>query len=185
MTLQRRLASSPFAIFKSIVRRKERLEARLKEETLLLQGRELQDELKISTKFEELRLEDIDDIYEDKNASEIEEKENEFIDNATTALTLSELKLEIETLKELEILSKSVVDAGTDSKWQELKRILDDELMVDPNGARRKLVLFTEFKDTLIDLARKIRNSLGRGSQRDTWLCSSKEKKTSGSCLYE
>ena len=162
MTLQRRLASSPFAIFKSIVRRKERLEARLKEETLLLQGRELQDELKISTKFEELRLEDIDDIYEDKNASEIEEKENEFIDNATTALTLSELKLEIETLKELEILSKSVVDAGTDSKWQELKRILDDELMVDPNGARRKLVLFTEFKDTLIDLARKIRNSLGR-----------------------
>ena len=162
MTLQRRLASSPFAIFKSIVRRKERLEARLKEETLLLQGRELQDELKISTKFEELRLEDIDDIYEDKNASEIEEKENEFIDNATTALTLSEMKLEIETLKELEILSKSVVDAGTDSKWQELKRILDDELMVDPNGARRKLVLFTEFKDTLIDLARKIRNSLGR-----------------------
>ena len=78
-------------------------------------------------------------------ANEIEEKENEFIDNATTALTLSELKLEIETLKELEILSKSVVDAGTDSKWQELKRILDDELMVDPNGARRKLVLFTEF----------------------------------------
>ena len=62
MTLQRRLASSPFAIFKSIVRRKERLEARLKEETLLLQGRELQDEFKIKTRFEELKLEDIDDI---------------------------------------------------------------------------------------------------------------------------
>ena len=40
MTLQRRLASSPFAIHRSIERRRERLEARLKEERLLLQGRQ-------------------------------------------------------------------------------------------------------------------------------------------------
>ena len=34
--------------------------------------------------------------------------------------------------------------------------------MKQANGARRKLVLFTEFKDTLMDLAAKIRDRLGR-----------------------
>ena len=60
------------------------------------------------------------------------------------------------------MLSKNVVNAGTDAKWQQLDKILDGPLMKDENGARRKLVLFTEFKDTLTDLARKIRNRLGR-----------------------
>ncbi len=162
MTLQRRLASSPFAIYRSIERRREKLEARLKEEKLLLQGRQIGEQLLHEEKFENLRAEDIDDLYEDNDANEIEEKENKFISNATTALTLSELELEIETLKSLETLSKRVVNAGTDAKWQELDRILNDQLMIDSNGARRKLVLFTEFKDTLTDLARKIRNRLGR-----------------------
>ena len=40
MTLQRRLARSPFAIHRSLERRRERLESRLKEERLLLEGRE-------------------------------------------------------------------------------------------------------------------------------------------------
>ena len=162
MTLQRRLASSPFAIYRSIERRREKLEARLKEEKLLLQGRQIGEQLLKEEKFENIKTEEIDDIYEDNDANEIEEKENKFIDNATTALTLSELALEIETLKGLELLSKKVVNAGTDAKWQELDRILNDQLMIDSNGTRRKLVLFTEFKDTLTDLARKIRNRLGR-----------------------
>jgi len=65
-------------------------------------------------------------------------------------------------LKELELLSKNVVKASTDAKWQQLDKILDGPLMKDENGARRKLVLFSEFKDTLTDLARKIHNRLGR-----------------------
>ncbi len=162
MTLQRRLASSPFAIHRSIERRREKLEARFKEEKLLLQGRQIGEQLIKEETFEDLKAEEIDDIYEDNDANEIEEKENKFISNATTALTISELKLEIETLKDLETLSKRVVNAGTDAKWQELDRILNDQRMIDSNGARRKLVLFTEFKDTLTDLARKIRNRLGR-----------------------
>ena len=162
MTLQRRLASSPFAISRSIERRRERLESRLKEERLLMQGQQAEEKLLFENKFENIRLDEIDDIYEDEDANEIEEKENLFTDNATTALTLSELNLEIETLKELELLSKKVVKAGTDAKWQELDRILDDPLMIDSNGSRRKIVLFTEFKDTLNDLSRKIRNRLGK-----------------------
>ena len=55
-----------------------------------------------------------------------------------------------------------MVDQRTDAKWRELDKILDDPLMKQANGARRKLVLFTEFKDTLTDLAGKIRDRLGR-----------------------
>jgi SNF2 family DNA or RNA helicase len=162
MTLQRRLASSPFAIHRSIERRRERLEARLKEERLLLQGRQVGDRLQLDRKLAALDLDEIENLYEEDTAAEIEETENAFIDNATSAQTLAELEFEIQTLKELEVLSKKVVNAGTDAKWQQLDRILDDPLMVDENGGRRKLVLFTEFKDTLTDLARKIRNRLGR-----------------------
>jgi superfamily II DNA or RNA helicase len=162
MTLQRRLASSPFAIHRSIERRRERLEARLAEERLLMQGRQVGDRLQMDQRFQNLDLDDLDDLYDEETAAEIEDTENQFTDNATSAQTLAELEHEIQVLKDLEVLSKNVVNAGTDAKWQELDRILDDPLMKDENGGRRKLVLFTEFKDTLTDLARKIRNRLGR-----------------------
>ena len=51
MTLQRRLASSPFAIHRSIVRRRERLEARLKEERLLLEGGQVGDRLQLERRL--------------------------------------------------------------------------------------------------------------------------------------
>ena len=138
------------------------LEARLKEERLLLEGRQVGDRLQLERKLAALEADDLDELYEEDTAAEIEELENAFTDNATSAQTLAELEHEIQVLKELEVLSKRVVNSGTDAKWMELDRILDDPLMVDENGGRRKLVLFTEFKDTLTDLARKIRNRLGR-----------------------
>lgn len=164
MTLQRRLASSPFAIHRSLERRRERLESRLKEERLLLEGREAGSKLLLDSKFDpgSISDDDIAELYEEDTAGEVEAKEEAFTDNATTAQTLAELELEIDTLKGLEKLSKKVVDQRCDAKWSELDRILDDEQMREPNGGRRKLVLFTEFKDTLTDLAIKIRDRLGR-----------------------
>jgi superfamily II DNA or RNA helicase len=164
MTLQRRLASSPFAIHRSLERRRERLESRLKEERLLLQGREAGSKLRLDSKYDPGAIsdDDIAELYEEDTAIEVEATEEAFTDNATTAQTLEELAFEIETLKGLEMLSKKVVDQRCDAKWSELDRILDDEQMREPNGGRRKLVLFTEFKDTLTDLAIKIRDRLGR-----------------------
>ncbi len=164
MTLQRRLASSPYAIHRSLERRRERLESRLKEERLLLEGREAGSKLVLDAKFDPGAIsdDDIAELYEEDTAGEVEATEEAFTDNATTAQTLAELELEIDTLKGLEKLSKKVVDQRCDAKWSELDRILDDEQMREPNGGRRKLVLFTEFKDTLTDLAIKIRDRLGR-----------------------
>jgi SNF2 family DNA or RNA helicase len=164
MTLQRRLASSPFAIHRSLERRRERLESRFKEERLLLEGREAGSRLLLDAKYAPNAIsdDDIGDLYEEDTAEVVEATEQAFTDNATTAQTLEELAFEIETLEGLEKLSKKVVDQRCDAKWSELDRILDDEQMREPNGGRRKLVLFTEFKDTLTDLASKIRDRLGR-----------------------
>ena len=162
MTLQRRLASSPFAIFKSIERRRDKLTSKLKEEKLLLEGRSANQQLLSEPNIRNLSDLEIEDIYEDGDANDIEEQENEFLDNATTAQTLAELEIEIETLNQLSILAKKVVYADNDAKWNELDRILNDPLMIDSKGSQRKLVIFTEFKDTLFDLSKKIKNRLGR-----------------------
>ena len=158
------MATEQPAETEQLERRRERLESRLKEERLLLEGRGAEARLGLDAKFQPggLSDDDIDDLYEEDTAGEIENTEEVFTDNATSAQTLAELEFEIQTLKELEQLSKKVVDQRTDAKWQELDRILDDPLMNQANGARRKLVLCTEFKDTLMDLAAKIRDRLGR-----------------------
>ncbi|MDY0062452.1 MAG: helicase-related protein [Myxococcota bacterium] len=160
MTLQRRLASSPEAIWQSIQRRRERLEKRLREERLLLRG----GSRTVEAKPEEPKLsdEELDDIYEEAGQEAREEVEQALVDNATAARTIEELQTEIGTLKVLEGKARTVRLSGVDAKWMELNSILDHPLMYDEHGNRRKLVLFTEFRDTLAYLADRIRTRLGR-----------------------
>ncbi len=160
MTLQRRLASSPEAIYRSIQRRRERLEARIREEKLVLRGKEAGGVL--TAGGPQLDEEDIDELYDEAPQDEREDVEQKVIDHATAARTVEELQAEIVRLKDLEGLAKSVHSSGEDTKWQELSRILDDPLMMDDHGNRRKLVVFTEFKDTLMYLARRIRTRIGK-----------------------
>ncbi len=161
MTLQRRLASSPESIYRSVKRRKERLEERLAEQKLLLRGKSVALKFTDSV-LDALDEEDLDNSYEEDGQEEREELEGRLIDNATAAATIEELELEIDRLKDLEELARNVVRSGEDAKWNQLDSILDDPLMVDEHGNRRKLVIFTEFKDTLEYVARRIRNRLGR-----------------------
>lgn len=156
MTLQRRLASSSRAIYRSLQRRRERLESRLSEERLALRGR--QERLEAA----EGLLEDLDDFYDETPQDEIDDLEDHLIDNSTAAQSLEELQAEIDILKLLEEQAKRVVHAGFDAKWNELQSILDDPLMVDEKGNRRKLVIFSEFRDTLAYLVDKVRSRIGR-----------------------
>lgn len=160
MILQRRLASSPHAISRSLERRRDRLESRLREERLRLRGidtRLTADELE-----PKLSDHDLDDLYEDAPQEEREEIEEKLVDNATASRTVAELEIEIGTLKRLVASAKAVVLSRQDAKWNELNSILDDPLMVDDKNARRKLVVFTEFKDTLTYLSGRIRTRLGK-----------------------
>jgi superfamily II DNA or RNA helicase len=164
MTLQRRLASSPEAILRSIQRRRERLEARLREERLILRGSDESRAELAADPGPKVTDVDWDELYDDAPQEEREDVEEKVVDHATAARTVAELAQEIERLKDLEGLAKAVRLAAPecDTKWLELSRILQDPLMTDENGARRKLVVFTEFKDTLLYLSGRIRTQLGR-----------------------
>ncbi|KUI42943.1 helicase [Mycobacterium sp. GA-1199] len=149
--LQRRLASSPEAIYKSLVRRTDRLERKKQE---ILNGTYRDKEPTV----------DIDGVdADDYNSEELEELEEELLDAATAAQTVEELDAELLELAELTKVAKQVRDSGTDRKWAELSKILQDEaLTVDANGWPRKLIIFTEHRDTLEYLASRIRSLLGR-----------------------
>lgn len=160
--LQRRLASSPEAIYQSLHRRRERLETRLREEKLMKRGHDVDiadDIFKDLPGFDEEAWDDYDDAPE----TESEQTEEQVSDAASAARTIAELELEIEQLKRLERLADTVRHSGQDRKWTELSKLLQDQAeMFDTSGQRRKLVIFTEQRDTLNYLTDRIRTLLGR-----------------------
>lgn len=151
--LQRRLASSPEAIYQSLRRRRERLERRLEEEKL---GR------KVSS-YDDNALVDMDESdWEDMPAEELENTENAVTDQASAARTIEEMEAEINTLKRLERMANDVRTSGEDRKWDELSKLLqDNENMYGQGGQREKLIIFTEHRDTLNYLFGKITSLLG------------------------
>ena len=156
--LQRRLASSPEAILQSLRRRRERLERRLREEQILKRGADLQDD---DQRLPSLTEEDIDEL-DDAPDAEVEATEETVVDQATAARTIAELQAEIEILKNLEALALKVRRSGTDRKWEELSSILQNQAeMFDAQGHRRKMVIFTEHRDTLNYLSERLRALLG------------------------
>jgi superfamily II DNA or RNA helicase len=150
--LQRRLASSPEAIYQSLKRRKGRLETRLREEKLGVRGR---------TPLAET-LADVPEDDDDLNAEEQETLEETLVDDATAARTVAELESEIRILEGLEQQAKAVVASGQDRKWDELSKILQNNPeMHDAAGRQRKIIIFSEHRDTLNYLHGKIAGVLG------------------------
>lgn len=151
--LQRRLASSPEAIFQSLRRRRERLERRLREERLGIRGQQAQAGVAP-------RVPDDDD---DLDAEQQETLEENLVDEATAARTVAELEAEIIILQGLEHQAEKLVASGLDRKWDELSKILqNDPEMRDASGRQRKIIIFSEHRDTLNYLQRKIAGVLGK-----------------------
>ena len=165
--LQRRLASSPEAIYQSLRRRKERLESRLRDEKIGIRGRQILADT----------LADVPEDDDDLNAEEQENLEETLVDDATAARSINELEAEIVILKGLESKAKTVVASGQDRKWDELSKILQNAPeMRDASGRQRKLIIFSEHRDTLNYLHEKIAGVIGNheavvtihgGTQRD------------------
>ena len=164
--LQRRLASSPEAIYQSLRRRRERLQSRLRELELLRRGG------KAASRQAMLRVEvDADDLedLEDLPADEQEETAEQILDQATAARSVTELKAEISTLRHVEEIARGLRRSGRDAKWQQLAGLLGEILPpgataspTDENRAPQKLVIFTEHRDTLAYLRARIATMLGR-----------------------
>ncbi|MBO9343289.1 MAG: DUF3883 domain-containing protein [Roseiflexus sp.] len=194
--LQRRLASSPEAIYQSLRRRRERLERRLHELELGQRGTLASPALQQEKSGRgsgfppdggwpagrDLTAEDLEDLEEAPD-NELAQVEEAILDQATTAGTIVELRTEIDTLVRLENLADRVRQSGQDTKWHQLSSLLGEIFTPaalapriaetrTPYGAgtipkptpspNQKLVVFTEHRDTLAYLNRKIEGLFGR-----------------------
>jgi superfamily II DNA or RNA helicase len=172
--LQRRLASSPEAIYQSLHRRSERLQKRLRELEVLQRGAAAE---AIAAASPVLDAEDVEDLEEAPD-NEVQAAEEEILDQATAARTIGELKAEIATLGRLEALAHAVRRSGEDRKWRELASLLGEIFTpaAIPNytpgeasaipppkpSPRQKLIVFTEHRDTLSYLEARVTTLLGR-----------------------
>ncbi len=156
--LQRRLASSPEAIYQSLKRRKERLQKRLNELYLIKEG-------KLEPKgdsFYDYSKEDIED-YDDNPDQESEHFEEKIVDQATASVTIPDFEKEIATLANLEKDALKLRNSEKDSKWEALRDLLNNnKKMFDAKGHMKKLIVFTEHRDTLVYLETRIRKLLGK-----------------------
>ncbi|BBI71126.2 hypothetical protein HAALTHF_10330n [Vreelandella aquamarina] len=104
----------------------------------------------------------IDEMDEELSAEEYEMVVDQVVDQATAAETIPELEAEIVILKDLEYQAMTVVQSSNDKKWEELSHLLQDQPeMYTAGGSRRKLIIFTEHKDTLNYLVQRISGLLG------------------------
>ncbi len=163
--LQRRLASSPEAIAQSLARRRKRLQDRLIELRAgsdgPVEGRGGDDPARSRGSVPDNDIASLDD--DDLDAAELEEAEERLVDEASAAETAAELEAEVATLARLESLARTVLAAGDDRKWTELAGLLaEGPELFDASGTRRKLLIFTEHRDTLHYLVRRLQGFLGR-----------------------
>ena len=152
--LQRRLASSPAAIYRSLQRRREKLQTRLDDSThgaaFLRNAPQLDDEDR--------------DALDDLPGAEAEAREDELVSFATAAQSMAQLADEIATLARLETRARQIQSGERDRKWLELLSLLHDRPQLrDDDNRLRKLVIFTEHKDTLDYIADKLRTAVGMG----------------------
>ena len=162
--LQRRLASSPEAIYRSLERRRKRLESRLSEARIEARGRRALAELQDVHVPDSVDPDELDEVEDDElTAEEREELEENVVDAASAAESITELEAEIEILGKLESKAHAVRNAGTDRKWDELSGLLQAAPQIkNEDGSLRKLIVFTEHRDTLNYLVDRLRTLLGR-----------------------
>jgi superfamily II DNA or RNA helicase len=129
---QRRLASSTRSLRKSLENRAHRLDRGLKE-------------------AQELARQAPVEIPDPEELEEMEEAERERLERALEAVTLAqsaqEVRAEIERLQELANQAERVEEGAAEAKLSRLKALLHEQGFFD--HPEQRLLLFTEFKDTL------------------------------------
>ena len=139
---QRRLASSTYALRRSLENRARRLE----------EGLERAQEM-VRTAPPDLPS------FDDDELEELEDAERERLERMLEAVTLAgnaeQVREEIAELLELAEEAKAVETSGSESKLAHLREIMQEEGFFDRPDQR--LLLFTEFKDTLDHLLEQLK----------------------------
>ena len=169
--LQRRLASSPEAILRSLERRRARLATTLEDLRRRATGltgtrsegsgdpSQLGFDFDIGVPIKGIAL-DPEELETDLDERP-EGEADEIVDRASAARSLSDLEREVLLLGELETQARHLRAANVDAKWRQLNDLLDEPRMFDEQGRRQKLVIFTEHRDTLEYLRDRVDTKLG------------------------
>ena len=148
---QRRLASSTYAVMRSFARRLDKLHGLID----AMQSGQLTPEQLVALQRHAVR-----DVLEEKTADEESledgQEENEIAEERTlrvgvVASSLAELEAERMQVHALLELAQQVYDLGEESKFEKLREILQD-----PQYKDEKIIIFTEHRDTLAFLARRL-----------------------------
>src|SRR6266852_4878015 len=138
---QRRLASSTYAMRRSLENRARRLEEGLK-------------------RAQDLARQAPPDLPDPEELEEMEESERDRLEAMLEAVTLAgsaeQVRQEVEELRRLATQAQAVEDARAEAKLSELKDLLQKEGFFDHTDQR--LLLFTEFKDTLDYLVQRLKS---------------------------
>lgn len=129
---QRRLASSTYAMRRSLENRARRLEEGMK-------------------RAQDLARHAPPDLPDPEELEEMEDGERERLEALLDAVTLAgnveQVRAEVLELRRLAEQAQAVEDAGVEAKLSQFKRLLEEQGFFD--RADQRLLLFTEFKDTL------------------------------------
>jgi hypothetical protein len=148
---QRRMASSTYALLRSFERRLEKLDGLI---AAIQSGQITTDQLELMQ-----RKLDVKDVFEDETGDEESGKggkeENEIAEGkamgGVAVVTLAELIAERDQVRSLLDLARRVDAKGDESKFDKLREVLDD-----PESRDEKLIIFTEHRDTLDYLVRRL-----------------------------
>jgi superfamily II DNA or RNA helicase len=129
---QRRLASSTFAMRRSLENRARRLEEGLK-------------------RAQDLVRQAPPDLPDPDELDEMEEGERDRLEQMLEAVTLAgnadQVRMEVQELRRFAAQAHAVEDSGGEAKLSQLRALLQKEGFFD--RPEQRLLLFTEFKDTL------------------------------------
>ncbi|GAI58862.1 unnamed protein product, partial [marine sediment metagenome] len=135
------MASSTYALLRSLERRKERLEDLLKEPELMKE-----------TPF--IDIEEVDDYEEEKRWEQ--EKKWEML---SIAENREELNKEINTLSRLIDMAKEILKQKDEVKLQELKKAVDEGFKrIKEMQGNEKILIFSESRDTMEYLGERIKS---------------------------
>ena len=145
IVLQRRLASSSYALWKSLQRREDRLSS------LLDDFERSRQKIPPTMIFD---FEEIDDMTEEQRW----EKESIW-ETLSIAENRDELKKEINTLKDLVQMAKNVIEGEHEVKITKLKNaMIELDKMARAKNVDSKILIFTESKDTLEYLEKRVKS---------------------------
>ena len=140
MVLQRRLASSLYAIGRSLRKRRDRFVAVLDELEALRPADQ-------ARRLQQLRLLDADDERDEDDQEEGEL--DELVEGTLAIERVDQLRSEVAALQRLVQLADQTMTLDDETKLTTLRRLLERADFDELRDGRGKLLIFTEHKDTL------------------------------------